>query len=82
MADLKPKGGGDKSMPANQWPRPGVWGGALGDPRDMAKAGLLEAQSPGDARFRPLERHLEPAPALRAHGNEAHATSGARSDAQ
>jgi len=34
---------GDKSMPGNQRSCPGAWGGALGDPRDMAKAGLLEA---------------------------------------
>ncbi len=28
----------------DQWSCPGVWGGALGDPRDMAKAGLPESQ--------------------------------------
>ena len=33
-------------MPGNQRPGSGVWDGALGDPRDMAKAGLLETQSP------------------------------------
>ncbi len=49
MAYLDPKGEGDSSMPGNQRPCPGVWGGALGDPRDMAKAGLPESQSPGDA---------------------------------
>jgi hypothetical protein len=32
------------------------------DPRDKAKAGLLEAQSPDDERERPPERHLMPAP--------------------
>jgi hypothetical protein len=40
MAYLDPKGKGDKSMPGNHRSRPGVWGGAVGDPRDMAKAGL------------------------------------------
>jgi hypothetical protein len=38
MAYLDPKGEGDQSMPANQRPGPGVRDGALGDPRDMAKA--------------------------------------------
>ena len=32
------------------------------DPRDMAKAGLLESQSPADARIRPSEWHPKPAP--------------------
>jgi len=65
MADLDPKGEGDRSLPANHRARPDVWGGAVGDPRDMAKAGLLEAQSPGDESSRPPERRLKPAPALR-----------------
>jgi len=30
-------------MPVNQCSCPGVWDEALGDPRDMAKAGLPEA---------------------------------------
>jgi len=30
-------------MPANRQPCPGVKGGVPGDPRDMAKAELLEA---------------------------------------
>jgi hypothetical protein len=51
---------GDKSMPGNQRPGPDVRGGALGDPRDMAKAGLPEAQSPVDATSHPPERHLKP----------------------
>jgi len=33
-------------MPGNRRPRPGVRGGAPGDPRDMAKAGLPESQPP------------------------------------
>src|SRR5260221_6167974 len=37
---------GDKSMPGKRWPSGGVQGGVPQDPRDMAKAGLLEAQSP------------------------------------
>jgi hypothetical protein len=43
MADLDPKGEGDKSMPGKQWPCPGVWGGVLRDPRNMARAGLPDA---------------------------------------
>ena len=46
MADLDPKGKGDNSMPGNHRSCSDVWDGAVGDPRDMAKAGLLEAQSP------------------------------------
>ena len=42
--DGKPEGG--KSMPGKRWPSGGVQGGVPRDPRDMAKAGLLEAQSP------------------------------------
>src|ERR1700712_1691354 len=33
-------------MPGKRWPSGGVQGGVPQDPRDMAKAGLLEAQSP------------------------------------
>jgi hypothetical protein len=36
-------------MPVNQRSCPGVRGEALGDPRDMAKAGLPEVQSPEGA---------------------------------
>jgi hypothetical protein len=44
MADPEPKGPpGENSMPGNQRSCPGVQGGALGDLRDMAKAGLPEA---------------------------------------
>jgi hypothetical protein len=82
MAYLDPKGKGDKSMPANHGLCPGVWGSAVGDPRDMAKAGLLEAQSPEDGSSHPPERRLTPAPALRHARNIAVATFGARSDAQ
>ena len=41
---------------------PGVRGEASRDPRDMAKAGLLEAESPEDEKAHPPERHLLPAP--------------------
>ena len=68
MAYLEPKGEGDKSMPGNQWPGPGVGGGVLGDPRDTAKARLLEAQSPEDEISHPPERRPIPAPALRRAG--------------
>src|SRR5262249_22554805 len=46
LAYLDGKPEGDKSMPAKRWPSGGVQGGVPQDPRDMAKAGLLEAQSP------------------------------------
>ena len=62
MAYLDSKGKGDKSMPGNHRPSPDVWGGAVGDPRDMAKAVLLEAQSPEDESSHPPERRLKPAP--------------------
>ena len=65
LADLDSKEKGDKSMSGNQRLSPGVWGSALGDPRDMAKAGLPESQSPDDGSSHPPERHLKPAPALR-----------------
>jgi hypothetical protein len=71
MAYLDPKGEGDRSMPENQRLGLSVWGGALGDPRDMAKAGLPEPQSPEDGSSRPPERHLKPVPALRSLGEKA-----------
>ena len=33
-------------MPGKRWSSAGVWGEVLQDPRDMAKAGLLQAQFP------------------------------------
>jgi hypothetical protein len=62
MAYLDPKGEGDNSMPGKQRSCPGVWGEALWDPRDMAKAGLPVPQSPEGATARPPERRLTPAP--------------------
>jgi hypothetical protein len=44
MANLDPKGEGDNSMPGGSGHREGVEGGPLPDPREMAKAGLPEAQ--------------------------------------
>jgi hypothetical protein len=46
LAYLDGKPEGDKSMPGKRRPLGGVQGGVPQDPRDMAKAGLLEAQSP------------------------------------
>jgi hypothetical protein len=46
LAYLDGKPEGDKSMPGKRWPPGGVQGGVPQDPRDMAKAGLPEAQSP------------------------------------
>jgi len=40
---------GENSMPGNRLPGPGVWDGVPGGPRDMAKAGLPEVQSPEGA---------------------------------
>jgi len=81
MAYLDPKGKGTRACQKPQ-SCPGVWGGAAGGPRDMAKAGLLEAQSPEDGSSHPPERRLEPAPALQRLRKNIRATSGAGSDAQ
>ena len=51
MTYLEPKGEGDSSMSGNQRPGPDAWDGALGDPHGMAKAGLLEPQSPAAAIY-------------------------------
>ena len=56
------KGERNNRMPGNRRSCPGVRGEASRDPRDMAKAGLLEAESPEDATYRPPERHPIPAP--------------------
>ncbi|WP_204288890.1 transposase [Microbispora amethystogenes] len=55
MAYLDPKGEGDSSMSLKRRPCSGVGGGASWDPRDMAKAGLPESQSPVDGRSHPSE---------------------------
>jgi hypothetical protein len=62
MPNLDPKGKGNNSMAENQRSRSGVWSGALRDLRDTVKAELPEAQSPEDARSRPPEKRLKPAP--------------------
>jgi hypothetical protein len=46
MAYLDAKARGDKSMPEKRRTCPGVRGAASWDPRDMVKAGLLEAWFP------------------------------------
>jgi hypothetical protein len=83
MAYLASKEKGDNSTPANRRSRPGVWGGALGDPRDMAKAGLLESQSPEGAIHTPAGKTPETGagPCGRFHRCLPQ-PSGARSDAQ
>jgi hypothetical protein len=55
MAYLEPKGEGDNSMPLTRRLCSGVGDGASWDPRDMAKAGLPESQSPVDGRSHPSE---------------------------
>lgn len=57
---LEVKAEGDKSMSGKRWPPGGVQGGVPRDPRDMAKAGLLEVQSPVVKRAHPPERRLGP----------------------
>jgi hypothetical protein len=59
MAYLALKKKGDRSMPLNQRSCPGVWGGALGDPRDMAKARLPESQFPEGASRTPAGKTPE-----------------------
>jgi hypothetical protein len=83
MAYLDPKGEWDNSMPLKRRPCSGVGGGALRDPRDKAKAGLPESQSPGDGRSHPPE--MTPgagAVPLSRSCAMAGATSGAQGDAQ
>src|SRR6266702_4492804 len=46
-------------MPGNRRPCPGVRGGAPGGPRDMAKAGLPESQSPEGATWSPAGKTPE-----------------------
>src|SRR5450755_2407660 len=58
MAYPDPRGERDNRMPAKRRSCPGVRAGVSRDPRDMAKAGLPESQSPDDAKMRPSERHL------------------------
>lgn len=62
MAHLDPKGDGDQSMPENQRPGSVARDGALRGPRDKAKAGLPEPQSPVDESSHPSERLLKPMP--------------------
>jgi hypothetical protein len=62
MAYPDPKGERDSSMLGMRRSCPGVRDEASRDPRDMAKAGLPEAESPEDAKIRPPERHPLPAP--------------------
>ena len=62
MAYPDPKGERNNRMPGKRRSCPGVRGEASRDPRDMAKAGLPEAESPEDEKAHPPERHLLPAP--------------------
>jgi hypothetical protein len=64
MAHLDPKGDGDSSMPGNQRSCSGARGEALGDPCNMAKAGLPLPQSPEGENGHPPEMRPEPAPHL------------------
>ena len=62
MAYPDPKGERNNRMSGKRRSCPGVRGEASRDPRDMAKAGLLEAESPEDGKAHPPERRLVPAP--------------------
>ena len=46
LVDLKAKAGGEKSMPEKRETLEGAEGAVPQDPRDRAKAGLPESQSP------------------------------------
>ena len=62
MTYLVPKGGGEQQHVRKPMAVSRRRNGALGDPRDMVKAELPEAQSPRDVTQRPSERRLKPAP--------------------
>ena len=51
LVDLRAKAGGEKSMPEKRETLEGAESAVLQDPRDKAKAGLPESQSPA------VERH-------------------------
>jgi hypothetical protein len=65
-----PKGERNNSMSGKRRSSSGVRGGASRDPRDMAKAGLPESQSPDDAKIHPPERRLLPAPRSASPGKD------------
>ena len=56
---LKAKAGGEKSMPEKREPPEGAEGAVLQDPRDRAKAGLPESQSPAVQLSHSLLQRLE-----------------------
>src|SRR5207253_94265 len=58
MAYPDPKGERNNRMLGKRRSCPGVRGEASRDPRDMAKAGLPEAESPEDVTIRLSERRL------------------------
>ena len=58
LVDLRAKAGGEKSMPEKRRSLEGAEGDAPQDPRDMAKATLLEPQSPAMKCAHPLLQRL------------------------
>ncbi len=58
LAYLAAKAGGDQSMPGTREPPEDVYGAVPQDPRDTAKAGLLEAQSPALQAYFPRSPRL------------------------
>ena len=57
--NLKAKAGGEKSMSEKRGPLEGAEGVVPRDPRDRAKAGLPESQSPAVEDAHPLRQRLE-----------------------
>ena len=53
LVDLKAKARGDKSLPEKREPLEDAEGAVLQDPRDRAKAGLPEPQSPAVQKVTP-----------------------------
>ena len=83
MAYPDPKGERDNRMPGKRRSGPGAGTGASRDPRDMAKAGLLEPQSPDDAKYTSAGTAPDTGVTLCDwQRTRAVATFGARSDAQ
>jgi len=73
---------GTRACHGNLWPCPEIRNGAQGSPRDMAKAGLPESQSPVMQLFIHRKRSLKPVPRSASDCFVGGATSGALGDVQ
>ena len=76
LAYLAAKTGGDQSMPGTRELSEDVYGAVLQDPRDMAKAGLPEAQSPALQAYFPRSPRLSRGHRRRAVMTVSRVTSG------